>query len=83
MSRLWLIPPQINVITVEDLPQCFSWKGTTHQVIFVAQRWRLDVEWWRIRLWRDYYKLTTDTGLLVVIYQNLLTDTWYLERIYD
>jgi glycosyltransferase involved in cell wall biosynthesis len=32
---------------------------------------------------RDYYKLVTHTGLLVVIFQDLVTGDWYLERLYD
>ena len=27
--------------------------------------------------------LTTDTGLLVIIFQDLLTKQWYLQRLYD
>jgi hypothetical protein len=27
--------------------------------------------------------LSTDTGLLVIIYQDLLSGEWYLQRLYD
>lgn len=83
MSRLWLVPLAVPVTVVHQQPQQFRWKGTNHHILFIAQRWRLDLEWWRIRIWRDYYKVTTNSGLLVVIFHNLLTDSWYLERLYD
>ena len=46
-------------------------------------RWRVDGEWWRGRIWRDYFRLTTATGLRVVIYHDLLTDEWCLQRLLD
>jgi hypothetical protein len=32
---------------------------------------------------RDYFKLTTTTGLLVIIYHDLIHDAWFLQRLYD
>ena len=50
----------------------------------VAKRWRVDVDWWRgISTARDYFKLATTTGLLIIIYQDLQTGAWYLQRLYD
>ena len=49
----------------------------------VARRWRVDQDWWRQRVWREYFKLTTRTGLLVIIYRDLLSGRWYLQRLYD
>ncbi|MCB0209356.1 MAG: hypothetical protein KDJ52_08505 [Anaerolineae bacterium] len=50
---------------------------------YVAKRWRVDQDWWRGRIWREYFKLTTKTGLLVIIYRDLLTGEWFLQRLYD
>lgn len=83
MSRLWHKPAKIVVILSQDIPYCFIWQSKQHQILLIAQQWRFDVGWWRVRLWRDYYRVTTDTGLLVLIYHNLLSDTWFLERLYD
>ncbi len=65
------------------IPKRFQWNGKTHPVQGVANNWRVDFGWWRLRIWRDYFKLHTTTGLLVVIYHDLLADTWYLQVIYD
>jgi hypothetical protein len=64
-------------------PRTFTWQGQAHGVQAIAKRWRVDVDWWRVRVWREYFKLTTHTGLLVVIYRDLLTGRWYLQRLYD
>jgi hypothetical protein len=84
MTHLW---PQGEPITVQRdallLPQAFTWQGQIHRVQQVAKRWRVDQEWWQQRIWREYFKLTTQTGLLVIIYRDLLTGAWYLQRLYD
>jgi hypothetical protein len=86
MTRLW---PRGTPIAVEvesndqANPQSFTWGGHTHRVQGIAKRWRVDQGWWRGRIWREYFKLTTQTGLLVVVYRDVLTGRWYLQRLYD
>ena len=74
-------------ITVEsdDLmtPQTLIWQGQQHRVETVAKRWRVDKHWWVLRVWREYFKLATNTGYLVVVYRDLQTGHWYLQRWYD
>ena len=67
------LPPQARVPVLRE----------PHPVQAVAKRWRVDQEWWQARIWREYFKLTTKTGLLVIIYRDLLTGDWYLQRLYD
>jgi hypothetical protein len=64
-------------------PSQFTWLGRRHQVTEITKTWRVDVDWWRDRVWRAYFKLRTDSGLLVIIFQDLLTRNWYLQRLYD
>jgi hypothetical protein len=88
MTRLW---SEGQVIAVagrsrsdgSEEPAAFTWRGQTHRVQEIIRRWRVDLEWWRVRIWRTYFKLNTDTGLLVVIYQDLPSGAWYLQRMYD
>ena len=84
MTYLW--PKGKPITVVFDgmyTPQRFTWQGRTHQVNQVTKRWRVDQGWWQKRIWREYFKLSTHTGLLVVIYRDLLTGHWYLQRLYD
>lgn len=84
MTRLWTEGQAITVVSDgEKLPQRFTWRGQTHQVVEITRQWRIDMGWWRERVWRAYYKLNTDTGLLVVIYQDLSSGDWFLQRLYD
>lgn len=84
MTLLW---PQGQAVTVRCDPQFtplnFTWQGQVHRVATVAKRWRVDQGWWRRRVWREYFKLTTQSGLLVVLYRDLLNGEWYLQRLYD
>jgi len=84
MTRLWPDGSPITIITGEaGEPSHFIWQGQTHVVNDITRRWRVNLDWWRQRIWRDYFKLTTETGLLVIIYYDLQTRQWYLQRLYD
>ena len=83
MTFLWSDGTAITVVIDAGVPQQFIWQRNTHIVQGIAHRWRVDEDWWRGRICRDYYKLYTDSGYLVVIFQDLLTRQWYLERLYD
>jgi len=86
---MWGIGTPIIVVTQEtpgatgDEPSRFTWQGQDHQVAEIAKAWRVDIEWWRKRIWRAYFKLSTNSGLLVIIYQDLVSNDWYLQRLYD
>jgi hypothetical protein len=43
----------------------------------------VDTAWWEGRVWRDYLRIYTRSGLLVLLYHDLLDDTWHLQRLYD
>ncbi len=82
MSRLFWEPIEVKLLN-DDKPKQFVWRGRVHTVKRVANCWRVDFGWWRLRIWRDYYKLQTETGLLVVICCDLMTSEWYLQVIFD
>lgn len=74
----------INVQTDDDgTPLRLVVEGHTHAVEQVANHWRVDATWWRIRVWRDYFKLVTGSGMLVLIYHDILNGGWFLQRVYD
>ena len=84
MTLLWPAGAPIEVQHNNLLePQYFEWQGQKYQVQSIAKRWRIDQDWWQQRIWREYFKLTTREGLLVIIYRDLLTGQWYLQRLYD
>jgi hypothetical protein len=84
MSRFWGNTQPIRVTTDEaGVPRAFSWCGRHYQVAHLANAWRFDDGWWEQRIWRDYFKVATNTRMLVVLYHDLCTDGWFLNREYD
>jgi hypothetical protein len=84
MTRLWPDGTLIQVVqSSPELPGRFTWQGQIHPIEAISKRWRVQMEWWREGIHRDYFKLTTTTGLLVVIFHDLHTGHWYLQRLYD
>lgn len=85
MTRLWSKGTPIVVFqNGSDSPERLLWGGQTHPVAEIAKQWRVNVDWWRGEpVARDYYKLTTTSGLLLIIYCDLHSGAWYLQRLYD
>ncbi|MEO1441844.1 MAG: hypothetical protein AAFV33_15710 [Chloroflexota bacterium] len=84
MTWLWVKGLRIRVqMNALGEPLQIRWDGRVHGVVWVANRWRVDLRWWRTRIWREYFKLATDTHYLLVVYRDLLTGKWYLQRLYD
>lgn len=97
MTRFWPKGQLIEVITgtnlkfeedkhgleTGELPAQFRWQQVDHRVEEIIEAWRVDIDWWQTRKWRTYLRLVTDTGLLVVIFQDLIEKKWYLQRLYD
>jgi len=80
--------PEGQPIDVElngrGLVQSFRWQRQEHRVQVISVRWRVHTAWWtEHEIWRDYWEVATYTKLLCIIYQDLLTLTWRLERVYE
>jgi hypothetical protein len=84
MTRLIQPPDPIDVeCDADGSPLHITWRGQQHTVAHIANSWRADAEWWRARQWRQYLKVTTNTGLLITIYHDLGSGAWYIQRLYD
>jgi hypothetical protein len=76
----WLI----DVTTDENnFPCSFIWYKKIHPVATILDTWHLETAWWHIPSGRDYFRLITKTNMLVIIYRNCVTDTWFLRHLYD
>jgi hypothetical protein len=66
-------------------PGGFVWVGTPHCIVEICNRWRVHTRWWEPDkiLWREYLKVTTEDGLLCLIYRDLVGGGWFLSRLYD
>jgi hypothetical protein len=84
MSRFW--PAGLPIaVTLDALatPTAFTWRTQRHSVARVVERWRVDEGWWKKRAWREYFQLVTRSGLLVLIYHDVRSGQWRLQRVYD
>jgi len=50
-----------------------AWRG----VLSVRERWRIDDEWWRETLSREYFEAILEDGRMVQLYRDLEKDAWY------
>lgn len=84
MTRLW---PDGVLVKVQDSgdgqPQRIIWREQSHNITAITRRWRVRTDWWREAVWREYFKVTTDTGMLLIIFHDLRGNEWYLQRLYD
>jgi hypothetical protein len=84
MTRLYQPAQSIEATSGDNgEPIAFEWRGRVHRVRHLGNRWRVHLEWWRREIWREYFQVEAHSRLTCVIYRDLLTDRWYLERIYD
>jgi hypothetical protein len=66
-------------------PAGFLWRDGPHPIVQTWNRWQVHTRWWEPdeAVWRDYRKVTTETGLLCLLYHDRLDGGWFLARIYD
>jgi len=84
VTRFW--PSGLPIAVAADAlaaPTALTWQGATHRVKRIVRRWRVDQHWWRRRVCREYFLLWTESGLLVVLFRDVLRGEWYLQRLYD
>ncbi len=83
MSRLMNPVQPIEVETNEREDAIwYTWQGRRERVVEVANRWRVDDNWWRKPISRLYFEWVTPT-MLIEVYMDLLTGEWFLERLHD
>jgi hypothetical protein len=53
---------------------------TARRVETVRERWRIDDEWWRERISREYLAVVLDDGRMLTLYHDLSDDRWYAQK---
>ena len=55
--------------------------GGKRTVIAIADKWRIDDEWWRKEpISRTYYAVILDNGARTVVFKDLISGSWYKQR---
>lgn len=87
MTRLF--SADLQPITVTLSPErrltALRWHEKEHEIEETVQVWEVDTDWWEAtgRVWRWYYAVITEQGLLAVVFLDRATGKWWLERVYD
>jgi hypothetical protein len=50
------------------------------RVAVVRERWRIDDEWWRQTISREYRTIVLDDGAVITLYHDLTDGAWYVQR---
>lgn len=84
MTPFWPDGKRVEVQVSGEAPSAFRWNRRRHRVLDVSARWRIHTLWWTdAEVWRDYWEVTTDTGLLCMLFHDLRSGAWALERILE
>jgi hypothetical protein len=82
VTRLLREHPPIDV-ELDGLggPVAIRWAGR-REAVEVCNRWRIEEQWWRHPIAREYFKVV-GRSWLALVYFDRVDGTWHLERLYD
>jgi hypothetical protein len=90
VSRLLAEPEAVEVAAPDGVPRLVRLGRERHRVERVFARWRVESDWWRTPVSREYWKLqlagdteAEEPGLVCEVYQDRLSHAWWLSRVYD
>ena len=52
---------------------------TVGKVEAILESWRIDDEWWRLTIARNYMEVMLEGGKRMVLFQDLLTGQWFAQ----
>ena len=83
MTRLLADPVGVEVELSQGAPvRVREGQGALRRVDRVCARWRVEADWWRVPVAREYWKLLLGETVCEV-YRDRLTGQWWLSRVYD
>jgi hypothetical protein len=88
VSRLLADHLPVRVSVEEDVPKrVMAGDRRERAVTRVFSRWRVETDWWRKPVAREYWKLALEEAageeLVVELYLDRLRGDWFLTRLYD
>jgi hypothetical protein len=70
-------------ISAQGLPIALRTRAGWRQVVELALTWRVETDWWRMPIGRDYMRCLLADGECVDVYRDLSDGTWHWTRRYD
>jgi protein ImuB len=77
---------QVDVVTVSgnSPPYNIRWHGRVHPIVKSWGPERVHTGWWRdANIVRDYYRIETDQGVQLWVFQNARNGEWFLHGIFN
>jgi hypothetical protein len=82
VTRLLREHPSIEVeLDALGAIAAIRWAGR-REPVEVCNRWRIEEQWWREPIAREYFKVV-GRSWLALVYLDRMDGTWHLERVYD
>ena len=69
-----------NFPTRQDIPIAIQYNNTHRSIETVREMWRVDDEWWRDQIARRYIEVVLEGGKHVVLFEDLLKGTWFVQE---
>jgi hypothetical protein len=70
-------------VDADGLPTHLESAAGWQPVTRVLNRWRIDCDWWRSPVSREYWRLLLEEDLALECYCDRARGEWFVERIYD
>lgn len=64
-------------------PLALLHNGKWQDVEEIIGRWRLNLEWWKRPVERDYFRLRLPGGIICEVFRDIVSGCWQLFRVYD
>lgn len=75
------MPKEIEVLTNSSgEPAVVIRNGKRDQVEAILNAWRIDDEWWREKISRQYFQVQLKVGLVMTVFHDLVSEKWYQQR---
>ena len=79
-----LLAGEVEVrVSAQGLPTALRTRSGWREVTDVALTWRVETDWWRDVVRRDYVRCLLSDGECVDVYQDLETGAWHWVRRHD
>lgn len=72
--------PAAVVADSAGVPTMVLMHGTLRPVVAINDRWRIDDEWWRTEIRRQYFALELEGGIRTMVFHDCLTGDWYTQQ---
>ena len=72
--------PAAVIADSTGVPTMVLLRGALRPVVAIRDRWRIDDEWWRTEISRQYFALELEGGARTTVFHDRVTGDWYAQQ---